>query len=125
MKVTYVWMLSLALCLLVALSHIACAERNPFRHATGHAVGGDDIAQWRLEGVIGDTSGWSGWLSAPGARWLMVNVGDVLASTGWTVSAIDEHSVQVEKLVVDATGQTRHWVRTLPVARSSHNGAIR
>ncbi|MBT9430524.1 MULTISPECIES: hypothetical protein [Symbiopectobacterium] len=55
----------------------------------------------------------------------MVNVGDALASTGWTISAIDEHGVQVEKSVVDVTGQARHWVRTLPVARSSRHGEIR
>lgn len=125
MKMTHGWMLVLALCSPVALSDIARTGRDPFQPATGHAVGGDDIAQWRLEGVIGDTSGWSGWLSVPGERWLMVNVGDALASTGWTISAIDEHGVQVEKSVVDATGQARHWVRTLPVARSSRNSAIR
>lgn len=125
MKVTHGWMLALALCSPIALSDIARTGRDPFQPARGHADHGDEIAQWRLEGVIGDTAGWSGWLSTPGARWRMVNVGDALASTGWTVSAIDEQGVQVEKSVVDATGQTRHWVRTLPVARSSHNGAIR
>ncbi|MCW2476961.1 MULTISPECIES: DUF2531 family protein [unclassified Symbiopectobacterium] len=124
-KVTYGWMLVLALCSPLAHSDSAPTGRNPFQPAASHAAGGDEITRWRLEGVIGDSAGWSGWLSVPGERWLMVNVGDTLASTGWTVSAIDQHSVQVEKSVVDAAGQARHWVRTLPVARSSRNDAIR
>lgn len=125
MKATHGWMLVLALCSPVALSDLARTGRDPFQPAARHTVDGDEIARWRLEGVIGDTAGWSGWLSAPGEPWLMVNVGDALASTGWTICAIDDHGVLVEKSVVDATGQARHWVRTLPVARSSRHGAIR
>lgn len=125
MKVAHGWMLVLALCLPVALSDIAYAGRDPFQPIGRHAAGGDELARWRLEGVIGDSAGWAGWLSVPGEPWLMVNVGDALASTGWTVSAIDQHGVQVEKSVVDATGQARHWVRTLPATQSAHNDAIR
>lgn len=125
MKATHGWMLVLALYSPVVLSDIARAGRDPFQPAARHAAGGDDITRWRLEGVIGDSAGWSGWLSVPGERWLMVSVGDALVSSGWTVSAIDEHGVQVEKSVVDATGQARRWVRMLPATRSSRSGAIR
>ncbi|MBG6242620.1 MAG: DUF2531 family protein [Candidatus Symbiopectobacterium sp. Dall1.0] len=125
MKVTYGWILVLTLYSPVALSDLAGTGRDPFQPVARHTVDGDEIMRWRLEGVIGDSAGWSGWLSTPGEPWLMVSVGDELASTGWTISAIDEHGVQVEKSVVDVTGQARHWVRTLPVARSSRHGAIR
>lgn len=69
MKATHGWMLVLALHSPLALSDIARTGRDPFQPATRLAADEDDITQWRLEGVIGDSTGWSGWLSVSGERW--------------------------------------------------------
>lgn len=116
MKSVRGWMLTMTLLPPVVHSDTPPVGRNPFQPMAERVSGEDAIALWRLEGVIGQVTGWSGWISAPGQGWVMVNVGDAVATTGWVVRAIDECGVQVEKCVVDASGDERQWVRKLPAA---------
>ncbi|MFT8209859.1 MAG: HofP DNA utilization family protein [Symbiopectobacterium sp.] len=121
MNLTYGGMLVVALLPSVVHSDTAPQGRDPFLPITGRFSGEDAIAQWRLEGLIGHSTRWSGWLSAPRQGWVMVNVGDAVANTGWVVSAINEHGVQIEKRVMDSTGHERSWTRKLPAAWSSQS----
>lgn len=106
--------LAMALLSPMVHSNTVSVERDIFQPITGHIPSEDAIALWVLEGVIGHSTGWSGWLSAPGQGWVMVNVGDAVATTGWVVITIDEYGVEVEKRVMDAAGREQRWGWKLP-----------
>lgn len=83
--------LSLTLAAGVALpSALVLAEdRDPFLPQTAHCVIPTSTGQWRLQGLVGDTARWVGWVRQAENEWLKVKYGEAVASTDDIIARLD------------------------------------
>ncbi|WP_304162676.1 HofP DNA utilization family protein [Lonsdalea britannica] len=64
-------------------------ERDPFQPQTAHCVMPASTAQWRLQGLVGDTSRWVGWVKQAGNVWLRVKYDETVPPTDGIVAQLD------------------------------------
>ena len=64
-------------------------ERDPFQPQTAHCVMPASTAQWRLQGLVGDTSRWVGWVKQAGNGWLRVKYDEAVTPTDGIVAQLD------------------------------------
>ncbi len=90
------------LCFLVFGASAFSAVRDPFMPSPRWRCQDEEtVTAWRLRGVVGHQQQWMGWLSTPEHAWLAIRVGDVVASSGWRVSYLDQYQVRLVNNQVD------------------------